>query len=474
VRIEQLAVEVTRDQSLGRARGATDTFLTGRRLALARLGWGVVAAIAVALVVRALPFRFQQLRRACPGSDCVSGSLAVEGEQHLRQLGLNIDFYAAYVVAAESALVMAFFGAALLIIVSKSDDRTALASSFVLVIAAVVTLPVIDVLVEANPAWQATFNTIRSLGLTALLYLVFIFPNGELSPRWTRPVALLVVAWGLLVPFTPLKYPGLPWMLMFLGWLTLGTVAQAYRYARMYGPVERQQTKLVVFGFGVAVVGLTIGLILPPLLVPGLANPTDTPAQSQADIVYRLFWFPLFALGSIAIIPFTFAIAVLRHRLWNVDPVINRALVYGILTASLILVYLGSVVVIQRFTSGVTGEQADLAIVGSTLVIAALFQPMRRRIQATIDRRFYRNKYDSARALARFSATIRDEVNLNILVDHLESMVKETVQPAHVSVWLRPERVPPVTEKKTDRSEMERSRTDVPRVTSGDAPDRTG
>jgi hypothetical protein len=119
--------------------------------------------------------------------------------------------------------------------------------------------------------------------------------------------------------------------------------------------------------------------------------------------------------------------------------VINRALVYGTLTVSLVVVYLGAVVGAQRLLSPLVGVSNQLAVVGSTLVIAALFQPLRRRIQAFIDRRFYRNKYDASRMLERFSSKLRDETNLDRLGEELISVVGETMQPAHVSLWLRPD-----------------------------------
>jgi hypothetical protein len=150
------------------------------------------------------------------------------------------------------------------------------------------------------------------------------------------------------------------------------------------------------------------------------------------------------ALVSFTAVPIAEGFAVLRYRLYDIDVVINRALVYGSLTAMLALVYFGGVATTQAIFQALTGqeEQPQLAIVVSTLVIAALFNPLRRRIQGFIDRRFYRRKYDARKTLEAFSAKLRDETDLDALSDDLVGVVRETMQPAHVSLWLRPDTPP--------------------------------
>jgi len=138
-------------------------------------------------------------------------------------------------------------------------------------------------------------------------------------------------------------------------------------------------------------------------------------------------------------IPIATGIAILRYRLYDIDRIINRTLVYGSLTATLVTLYFGAIVVLQRVFVTLTGQQSTLAVVASTLLIAALFTPLRRRIQGFIDRRFYRRKYDARKTLEAFSARQRNETDLDSLSDDLVGVVRETMQPSHVSLWLRPD-----------------------------------
>src|SRR5829696_1917927 len=171
---------------------------------------------------------------------------------------------------------------------------------------------------------------------------------------------------------------------------------------------------------------------------------------SGLHIGFYYFWLPegswglwasylLVIVGGLSV-PIAIGVAILRYRLYEIDILINRTLVYGILTATLIALYFGGIVVLQRVFVFLTGQQSTLAVVASTLLIAALFTPLRRRIQSFIDRRFYRRKYDARKTLETFSAQLRDETDLDALSDDLVGVVRETMQPAHLSLWLRPEK----------------------------------
>jgi hypothetical protein len=148
------------------------------------------------------------------------------------------------------------------------------------------------------------------------------------------------------------------------------------------------------------------------------------------------------------LIPLSIGVAVLRSHLFDIDLLINRTLVYGSLTTVLVALYFGGIVLLQRLFVALTSEQSTLAVVASTLLIAALFNPLRRRIQSFIDRRFYRRKYDAAKTLEAFSIKLRDETDLDALSDDLVAVVRETIQPAHVSLWLRPDTAPRGSERR--------------------------
>ncbi len=198
-----------------------------------------------------------------------------------------------------------------------------------------------------------------------------------------------------------------------------------YRYVRVFDAAQRQQTKWFVYAFAV---GISLGAISTALL--GVV-PADSPYQLLNGTTTLLFF---------VFIPFGLGIAILRYRLWDIDVLINRTLVYGSLTVLLVGLYVGLILALQALVRAVTGSlsQQPLVLVGSTLVIAALFQPLRRLLQTIIDRRFYRRKYDAAKVMAAFGTTLRTEVDVDTLREQLLAIVQETMQPTDVSLWIRP------------------------------------
>jgi hypothetical protein len=195
---------------------------------------------------------------------------------------------------------------------------------------------------------------------------------------------------------------------------------------RHAGRIERQQIKW----FAYATVVVISGVILKNIVYPPVA-------------VMWVWWVGLIltAVGVVSS-PIAMGVAIFRYRLYQIDTLINRTLVYGSLTAMLVALYFVGIVVLQRLFVLLTGQQSTLAVVASTLLIAAFFTPLRRRIQSFIDRRFYRRKYDARKTLETFSAHMRDETDLQALSNDLVGVVRETMQPAHVSLWLRPDTAP--------------------------------
>jgi len=285
-------------------------------------------------------------------------------------------------------------------------------------------------------------------GLT--VFYILLFPTGRLPSRRWRWLGWLTVAFvavgvilaafspgallGILGPirnplgiegFSNAYYEAILFIMAPL--LTAAAALAAFIRLRRAIGVERQQIKW----FAYAAVATVSAAIL-AYIIPGVI---DTP-----------LWFERigFALNIafIPAVPISIGIAILRYRLYEIDTLINRTLVYGSLTAALVALYFGVIVVLQRVFVLLTGQHSTLAVVASTLLIAALFSPLRRRVQSFIDRSFYRRKYDAARTLEEFSLKLRDETDLKALRDDLVGVVGETMQPAHVSLWLRPESAP--------------------------------
>jgi hypothetical protein len=288
-------------------------------------------------------------------------------------------------------------------------------------------------------------------------YVLLLFPDGRLPSRRWRPLAWLSGAVILLLSVGVMLAPGRlenlegvrnPFGIEGAHWLTVGAYAVlpllplcmlasalslVLRYRRSGGE-ERQQIKWIAFAASVVVVVYVIAMIASFVF----------PAESwtTAGSVWWLNLLTYVVLSSFTIVPIAVGLAVLKYRLYEIDIIINRSLVYGSLTAMLVGLYLGGVVVLQRLFVLLTGQRSTLAIVVSTLVIAALFSPLRRTTQSFIDRRFYRKKYDARKTLEAFSAKLRDKTDLDALSDDLAGVVRETMQPAHVALWLRPDAVP--------------------------------
>jgi hypothetical protein len=288
------------------------------------------------------------------------------------------------------------------------------------------------------------------------IYMILLFPDGRLPSRRWRPFAWFagVVMFVICVGFVfipgplqghpgvrnPLGLEGLAWLadvavfivLMLPACIVASAVSLVLRYRRARGEV-RQQIKWLAFAACFVGVGYLVVLIVLMYFVPEALENQASPTPLWVDFLTSLL------LASFAGIPVAVGVAILRHRLYDIDVLINRTLVYGSLTVSLVAVYFGSIVLVQSALRTLTGQETTLAVVASTLAIAALFNPLRHRTQALVDRRFYRRKYDAAKTLEGFSAKLRGETDLDTLNDELVRVVSVTIQPAHAGLWLRPE-----------------------------------
>ena len=405
--------------------GAPDTRLRGRRLILARVVWVAVVTLIAALFLVRLPSYYTLLQTICTGATCGSAQPTPDSAQAIQRLGLSVSAYAAFTLALTLALAFLCFTLGAVIFWRRSDDWMALLVA--LMVVATVTLNGNGVY-GSHSAWRVLAIVLYVLGSGVYLLVFSLFPDGRFVPRWTRwLLPCWVVAGMVYLFFRDVSFAGQVYDLVWHAALVLIVVAQVYRYRSASSPLQRQQGKWILFGGSVAVI-IIVGLIVPLYLFPSL---------EQAGSFYQLAIGPAYIVLSL-IFPLCLGLAILRFRLYDIDLIIHRTLVYSTLTVLLAAVYFGLVFAMQFLLRGLISQTSGVAIVVSTLAIAALFQPLRHRIQSLIDRRFYRRKYDAARTLATFSATIRDEVDLNQLRERLLAVVEETMQPAHVSLWLCP------------------------------------
>lgn len=295
---------------------------------------------------------------------------------------------------------------------------------------------------------------VPTVGLLGI-YLLLLFPDGRLPSRRWRPFAwfsgVVILSLSLIIFLTPgpleglggVRKPfgveGIPW-LVAAGWIFLpilplcmlvSALSLVLRFRRSGGEV-RQQVKWIAFAaslMGSLYLTVMSAGAISWLLSPG--NPGDLGQTPWGAILESVM------LLSFAGIPVAVGVAILKHRLYDIDVLINRTLVYGALTVTLVVVYVGGVVGLQSVFRVLTGQGSQLAIVASTLTIAALFSPLRRRVQTFVDRRFYRRKYDAAKTLETFSTKLREDTDLEALDTELVEVVRETIQPEHVWLWLR-------------------------------------
>ena len=400
-------------------------------LPVARVAWVVVALVVIGLDAAGLPYAYAEVDSVCSGSACAGSdidALSRGDVEDLQDIGISLNLYAGLTVALSTLGTVVFASTAAAIFFRRSDDKMALLASFTLLIfGGAAFTGSMEYLIGDFPLLWWPVKLFDYVGQMAFSVFFFTFPDGRFVPRWTRWLAVL---WAVLfVPNVFFSGSSLdlldgPLFFVYVGSLVL---AQVYRYARVASPVERQQTKWVVFGFAAAIGGFGATVVLGDV-VPGVRQ-----YGAIADVISGVLIY-----AFILLIPISISVAVLRSRLYDIDVVINRTLVYTILTTVLGLLYFGSIALLQAVLLALTGQGAQLAVVASTLLIAALFNPVRHRTQSLVDRRFYRGKYDAERVLATFSGTLRDETDLDRLSKDLLDVVRETVQPEQVSLWLKP------------------------------------
>ncbi|HZY65615.1 MAG TPA: hypothetical protein VFE21_07030, partial [Rubrobacteraceae bacterium] len=337
----------------------------------------MLAATSVGLLIASIPARYETLRSSCTGTDeCAAGQLSPQELRALGDFALSLSSYVAYQVALQVVFSVMFLAVAAVIFWRRSDERMALFASLVLLVAA----PAISMhgLKDLHPVWETAVQIFTFLFWSSFLPFLFVFPDGRFVPRWTRWVAIFVVALQLPQSFfsgsllSTENWPPLLYATLTFGLWCTALFTQIYRYRRVSGPVARQQTKWLVFGFAAAFL-IGVGFLLVEAAFTSF---------TRSGAPYELFS----ATGSVfvwSILPLAIGVSVLRYRLWDVDPIVNRALVYGTLTACVVALY----VLVVGYLGAVfqTGGNLLISLV-ATGIVAVLFAPLRERLQRVVNR----------------------------------------------------------------------------------------
>jgi hypothetical protein len=410
---------------------ADEPHLRGKTLVAARAIWVVLVTTNLATFIAGVPGLFAAAKQVCP-QGC---SLVPQQQRALANIGISLQAYATLVIVFALVIALVSLAMGIFVFWRRSDDWMALIVALFLAVTATGNISAFSQPSgpSANSVLMNLIVLLLSLPLRATYYGTFLlFPSGRFVPRWSW---ILLVGWVVfIVVFDTL---GNTFGYLAIGYLILYASAiacQIYRYRYVSNAVQRQQTKLVIVGF--------VG----SLVANQIFWQTNS-LQALQSTVYGPFTL-LFYLLTLLVLPLCFFLAIQRYRLYEIDVLIRRTLVYGSLTVILAVIYLGGVVGLQTLLNATfrarSGESfSPPVIVVTTLLIAALFQPLRSRIQRAVDRRFYRSKFDAHRAIEQFGASLRQQVDLPNLTAQLILVVQETMEPAEISLWLSDTAAPP-------------------------------
>src|SRR5215210_503975 len=408
----------------------TNKRLRGCLLTLARIAWIVMAALALGLFVLGIPAEFAQFQTACAPDECANRQLSQEDLRALGGFGVSLGFYAPYAVAVDIIFAVVYGTVAALIFWRRPDDRMTLLVSLALLTFGVATFPdAMGVLAARTTTWQLPVAFLKSVGAVTFGLFLYLFPDGRFMPRWTRWVALAWLVWQLpkhwFPQWTASNTTGWSiWLALAIWSVALGTIvyAQAHRYRRAANAGQRQQIKWVVFGISAALaafLGTNLALIA---FVPEPASPGALLAHLAGHLV---------TVGGLLLIPLSIGIAILRYRLFDIDLIINRTLVYGTLTASVVLLYVL-----------VVGGLGELLQVRGNLIIsliatglaAAMFQPLRGRLQRTVNRLMYGERHDPYTVLSSLGQRLEASLAPDAMLPAAVRTVARTLKLPYVAV----------------------------------------
>jgi signal transduction histidine kinase len=412
---------------------AGDTPLRGRSLFLARAAWVTIATLAVGLFVSGIPAEFALLRLPCPTSICPTGQLPPAGLRALQDLGLSPGFYAAYTIAMDVLFAAVCGAVAALIFWRKSDDRMGLFASLALLTFGTATFGfTMAALATRHPAWEIPVALLHFLGASSFGLFLYLFPNGRFVSRWAQWVALVWIAWQLAEHLFP-SWSSDPnaWQtgaetVVWLGALGTAIYSQIYRYRHASSSVQRQQIKWVVFGISAAL-AVFLGLQL-ALGTSGADAPT-----SPGTLVAYLTWYTLVSYLAVLLIPASIGIAVLRHHLFDIDVIINRTLVYGTLTASVVGVY---VVVVGGLGTLLQARGNFLVSMLAAGLVAILFAPLRTRLQRGVNHLLYGERDEPYTVLSRLGQRLESTLAPDAVLPTVVRTVAEALNLPYAAVEL--------------------------------------
>jgi hypothetical protein len=410
-----MAADVTANADPGRVSPA-DPAWRARWLAVARRSWPVVTGLAVIGNLLVLP-------------DYTRSLLTVTIRAELPASHLTPSGYVAIQIAYSAVFMLVCLGVATVIYVRAAREPVALFCAYTLMALGLGIGGFLPGVTVTNPVANALSVILTAIAQVLGGWFFLVFPSGRFVPRWSRWCVLAAAA-GLAVVTVPAIARGQPapdaGQPISIGLLLLGVGAQVYRYRRVSTLTERQQTKWVVFGLAAGVAVVVVSRLV--YLVLREVAPAAVKSQAGGNLVGS----GTFIL-AVAFIPVCIGIAVLRTHLWDIGLVISRTLTYTVVTALLVGVYAGLVLLATRVLAFTT----PVAVAASTLAAAAVFHPVRQRVQRAVDRRFNRARYDADRAVAAFAARLQDAADPDAVHAHLLAAVHQALEPTHASVWIR-------------------------------------
>lgn len=397
---------------------------------LARILQGLVICLIAGLFILSIPLTYEGRLILCESEPCPPGVLTPASVQALGDLGLSLDSFVRLTIAMDILVASVYTACAVVIFIRKPDDGMSIFVSIMLVtFGAVTSTGALRGLAALGPQWVFLVRTIELIGNCCMVAFLFLFPSGRFTPRWT---SALLIAW-IVFQLPRYYFPGSPlniqssnpllYNVLFIGGVLSGLGSQIYRYRRVSQPVERQQTKWVVYGL---VVGLG-GYLIIRVLGLFLADPLG----SQIGIELGL---GILSTIFTIVLPLSILVAVLRYRLWDIDPIINRTLVYGVLSLSTMALYIIAVSFLSNYFQNSTANFVIAFI--ATGVIAILFEPLRERLQRGVNRLMYGERDDPATVLARLSQRLDTSLASDSVLPTIVETVAQTLRLPYTAIAL--------------------------------------